>query len=187
MKKSILLMAIFLTACSSGGGASSAAANTTTPQPSVTDAVAAAQASGAIPLLDRSTSLLGTDADGNGVRDDIDAYINSLPDTPVQKKALTQYAAGLNAELATDITQPLAVKAMETRSMDATSCIFSVYGAEAAIKRSQDLEKYSINTILRFNAYMKSNQASSGHMLSASSSGAIPQWKEAAAQSVLSK
>lgn len=171
MNKSIFLAMMFLTACGSGGGTSSAATNTATPQPSITNAVAAAQASGAIPALDRTASLLGTDADGNGVRDDIDAYINSLPDSPVQKKALKQDAAALNAALAVDLTNQAAVDAVDTQIMNASSCRYSVYSTEVARKYGRDLEKYYINTKSRFDAYMKFNQASSGKVLSFSSAG----------------
>lgn len=161
MKKSFLLMTMFLAACGSGGGASSAI-NTT--QPSVMDAVVAAQASGAIPALDRTTSLLGTDIDGNGVRDDLDAYINSLPDTPVQKKALRQHAAALNAALAVDLTNQAAVDAVSVSTSNAASCNELVYG-DAAWKHSKDIFKYIINTKERFVAYMKYNQALSGRVL----------------------
>lgn len=158
MKKTMLLMVMCLTACGSGGGVSSAASNTPTTQLSVMDAVVAAQVSGAIPVLDRSTSLLGTDADGNGVRDDIDAYINSLPDTSVQKKALRQDAVAMNEILVVDVTNPSAVTSAMNKSMAATACAFEVYPNTGG----PDIQKYIINTKERFNAYMRFDRAVSG-------------------------
>jgi hypothetical protein len=155
-----------LSACGSGGSAPGAQN-----QPSVAEATITAEKSGAIPVLDRTTSLLGTDADGNGVRDDIDAYINSLPDTPVQKKALRQHAAALNAALVVDLTNQAAVDAVDTQIMNASSCRYSVYSTETARKYGRDLEKYYINTKSRFDVYMKFNQASSGKVLSFTSAG----------------
>lgn len=170
MKKSILLMVMFLTACGSSGGASSAASNTATTQPSVTNAVVAAQASGAIPVLDRSTSLLGTDADGNGVRDDIDAYINSLPDTSAQKAALRQTAAALNAALAVDLTNAVSVNAVSVKTANAAGCNQVVYG-DFAWQQTKLILKYVVNTKERFDAYMKYNQSLSGKMLYSPSKG----------------
>jgi hypothetical protein len=45
--------------------------------------------------LDRSTGVAGTDANGNGVRDDIDQVIAGFALSPNQTKAATQYAAAL--------------------------------------------------------------------------------------------
>lgn len=121
-------------------------------------------------MLDRSTSLLGTDTDGNGVRDDIDAYINSLPDTSAQKAALRQAAAALNAALVVDLTDAVAVNAVSAKTSDAVSCVALVYG-NAAWRHSKNILKYVVNTKERFTAYMKYNQALSGKMLSLSPQG----------------
>ena len=45
-----------------------------------------------MPVLERSSSLRGTDADGNGVRDDIDAFIHSSVKDPARKDAVLQLA-----------------------------------------------------------------------------------------------
>lgn len=57
---------------------------------SVREALLKMDADGTAPKLNRDADVAGTDVDGNGVRDDLDAYINSLPDTEPQKKALRQ-------------------------------------------------------------------------------------------------
>src|SRR5690606_37178328 len=42
---------------------------------------------GELPALDRSSDIAGPDADHNGIRDDIDAYITALPVNDAVKKA----------------------------------------------------------------------------------------------------
>ena len=45
------------------------------------------EAAGALPKLDRTDSLTGTDSDQNGVRDDIDAFIaREYPSEPERKE-----------------------------------------------------------------------------------------------------
>ena len=51
---------------------------------SLKEQIAKLEKSGQVPTLDRTSSLLGIDANNNGVRDDIEAYINSLGFTPAQ-------------------------------------------------------------------------------------------------------
>lgn len=47
---------------------------------------------GVLPELDISDDIAGLDADNNGIRDDIDIYINSLPITLSKKKLLSEHA-----------------------------------------------------------------------------------------------
>lgn len=172
MKRNLNTLSVFaallLSACGSGNGTGQ---NTPQSSNAFSESRLVAEKTGAIPVLDRTTSLLGTDADGNGVRDDIDAYINALPDTMAQKKALKQNSAALSASLVVNLTNQAAVDVVDQLMMDASSCRYSVYGVDAARKYSKDIEKYTINTKERFAAYMKYNQASSGRMLSFSSAG----------------
>ena len=53
---------------------------------SVREALLKMDADGTAPKLNRDADVAGPDVDGNGVRDDLDAYINSLPDTEPQKR-----------------------------------------------------------------------------------------------------
>ena len=66
--------------------------STTTPPGSFKEAFSQLEARGELPVLDRTDTIAGIDANQNGVRDDIEAFINSLPDTPVQKKTTVQPA-----------------------------------------------------------------------------------------------
>jgi hypothetical protein len=161
--QSIIVLSVLLAACGGGGASATPEVVAST----FLEARSAAEKAGVIPVLDRTTSLLGTDADNNLVRDDIDAYINSLPDTPAQKAALRQTAAALNATLTVDLSNLAAVAIVDTRIMDSSSCEVFVY---AGVK-SPEIEHYVINTKERFMAYMKYNQSLNGKMLSFSSAG----------------
>ena len=55
------------------------------PAKSLKDQIADAERAGKYPPLDRSSDIAGPDANGNGVRDDIEAWINSLPVTDLQR------------------------------------------------------------------------------------------------------
>jgi len=76
-----------------GGGTSGSGGGTgTINPPTLRDQIAALEQSGAYPKLDRSADLAGPDANSNGVRDDIEAWIHSLKLSDVQTKALMQDA-----------------------------------------------------------------------------------------------
>ena len=68
--------------------------STTTPPGSFKEAFSQLEARGELPVLDRTDTIAGIDANQNGVRDDIEAFINSLPDTPVQKKGSSRISVG---------------------------------------------------------------------------------------------
>jgi hypothetical protein len=125
-------------------------------------------------VLDQGTSIAGSDADGNGVRDDIDAWISSLPDTATEKAALTRDAKTIQQALVVDTTQRAAVVSVANAMARATGCEFYQYGAyyEAGSSAPQNmqlitnriklLEEYTVNTPTRAAAYEKFNAAMSG-------------------------
>lgn len=118
------------------------------------------------PKLDRSSDIAGPDLDGNGVRDDLDNYIDGLPDTARQKQALRQEFAMLRGLTLLDTTDTTAVLDGMRRSIAAISCMYARYGDNEAALRSErirDVERYSINTKERFMAYARFNSAASGH------------------------
>jgi len=172
MAKMILLglAAITLSACSGGGSGGGAAAETppavsapySNDPSTMPGAIAQAEKAGVIPVLDVGTSIAGTDADDNGVRDDIDAYINALSDTPAQKAALRQKSAALNAAMVVDVTDSIALAAAAAKIRNAASCTVSRFSGGIANAHSDEIKKYTINTPQRFDAWMKFNQAMSG-------------------------
>ena len=66
--------------------------------------------------LDTSPTLRGDDEDENGVRDDLDIYINTTPLTDIQKIALSQYAESLQSSLLINTSDKIAAKASERRA-----------------------------------------------------------------------
>lgn len=107
-------------------------------------------------------TIVGADANGNGVRDDLDIYIDALPDTSAQKSALTQMAASLGKAMLTDATNQAIVLKASQEIAAAAACLYARYDSTTAGKKSASMEKLTINTTVRFNAYDKFNTALNG-------------------------
>lgn len=105
---------------------------------------------------------LGSNAYANVVRDDIDAYIASLPDTRPQKLALSQMSAALGNAMLTDTTNQNAMLAASKAIAAGAACLYARYDSSVAHKKSADMKKLTINTRARFNAYDKFNAAMNG-------------------------
>ena len=112
--------------------------------------------------LDRSNSIAGPDINGNGVRDDIDAYIATLPDTAAQKSALKQQSSVLSKAMTVDLTNQTALLDVSRQIGAAAACNHSKYDPSTASKKSAEMEKLTVNTKQRFDAYVKFSKALSG-------------------------
>lgn len=160
----IFIMFVTIAACGGGGGASSQPAQPVdiVKAKSVADALKMMDQNGDAPQLNRDSTVAGPDADANGVRDDIDAYIGSLPDTAPQKAALRQCSAALRNTMLADMTDQ-SVKIDAARKIaNSVACVFSRYGAATGAKRVYEMEKFTVNTKVRYLAYEKYNAAVSG-------------------------
>jgi hypothetical protein len=111
-----------------------------TPAPALTGAQAT-------PPLDRSASLLGPDTNANGIRDDIEAWIDSRNDrTAAQKDAMRQYARALQARLVASRTPEAALAAARV-SERAHNCLrVQSRGFDDYAVQSRLLEDYTLNT-----------------------------------------
>ena len=166
------LVVVIVSGCSSGGGGGGGGATTpppadnggaTTPPPaSVADAIKAADQSGALPALNRDTTVAGPDTNNNGVRDDIDAYINTLPDSPAQKAALRQASSAITNAMLADTTNQSALIEAGKKIMNASACAHKQYDTANASKKNSEMEKLTVNTKARFQAYEKYSVAISG-------------------------
>jgi len=85
--------------------------------------IAEMENSGGLPELERTDTAEGIDADKNGIRDDIDAYIKKTYPSEEQQKAVSQYARSLQASLFVDKEDKIAVKAITNEKARAISCI----------------------------------------------------------------
>ena len=164
----VLLTFLTLTACGEG---SSGAASAALPLSDV-QKIAALEASGDIPKLDRSASIGGPDANGNGVRDDVEAYITQKYPQADQRAAVMQHAAAMQSALLVDKTNISAVKAVSVKSSRAVNCVFRKLDPsgdptntkpDAAI---DDVSALTTNTKARLTAYLSYGRALSGSVLS---------------------
>ena len=85
--------------------------------------IAKMENSGELPKLDRTDTVAGIDADQNGIRDDIDAYIQKTYPTEEQRKAVSQYARSLQSSILVNKEDKIAVKAITNEKARAISCI----------------------------------------------------------------
>lgn len=136
---------------------------------SLADAMAQAEASGSYPRLDRSTSLAGPDANQNGIRDDIDAWIAAQAGAASQKAALRQMARSFQETYFIDTSDSIAVQAAAIRGAAAVVCINTRYGTASnsleGTRKRRLLRSMTFNTIGRTRAYFSLDQAISGHVI----------------------
>ena len=167
--KLLLISAVVILAgCSGGGGGGSAGGSSVPPPTDQTpkEKIATLETTGAIPKLDRSTTISGTDANANGIRDDIDAYITSNYSEAPQKAAAIQTAKAIQATLFVDTTNINAVKEAKIRASKAIHCIYFKFDGSNNGKQpaqvSQEIISLTTNTKERLNAYLKYSKALDG-------------------------
>ncbi|MDP3813209.1 MAG: hypothetical protein Q8Q78_19570 [Hydrogenophaga sp.] len=153
-----IALALAVTSC--GGGGSSAPA--LTPQ----EQIAQLEASGALPTLERGTSIAGTDANANGVRDDIEQYIEKKYTVLAQRAAAMQTARALQLTLLVDKNDAVKLEEVSEAGMRAAKCRGHVFpGLERfpeAYAMSREIEAMATNTKDRLLAYLAYNKAVSG-------------------------
>jgi hypothetical protein len=162
-----LALAAGLSAC--GGG--SAPDNAGTSAHPLAGQIKALEDSGQIPRLDRSSDIRGPDADNNGIRDDIDAWIAAQPITDPQKRAAQQMARVLQAKLLVVLNDKVALQALGEATAAGVVCLSDVFAPNR--QQGRDLgnmiEAITANTRARARQYLAYNRAVSG------SSGRLPE------------
>ncbi len=166
-------LACALGACG-GGGSDSPAGTTPTPAPStptpvksasVREALTTMETGGATPALDRSATVAGPDTNSNGVRDDIDRFIDAKADGTAQKQSLRMTSKAMGAAMLSDVANSTALRtATDTLNM-AIACIWKNYPADTAEKMVAEVRKVTVNTRVRYDAYMKYNAAVAGTVI----------------------
>jgi hypothetical protein len=154
-----------LAACGGSGQSQrgATAPSTTASAPTIAEQIAALERSGAYPALDRSNDIAGPDANKNGVRDDIEAWINAEPVGDVQKKALMQKARSLQHTLLVDLNDKAELQKTGEGLMASTNCggdVFSPYATWSIL--AGKIEAMTANTPQRAERYMKYDAARSG-------------------------
>lgn len=159
--KSVLIgvSIIVLSAC---GGGNSTPVDNSTP----TEKIAQLEASGAIPSLERGSDIGGTDDDSNGIRDDIDKYIEKEYSVALQSSAVLQAARAMQNALIVDKNDISSVKAVNIEISHATHCIYVQFDESNSIKTpaqvSKEIESVTTNTKERLLAYLEFSKALDG-------------------------
>lgn len=109
--------------------------------------------------LYRSESLGGPDTNGNGVRDDIDAFIANKYHDPDQVAALTRSARSLQRSITFGSTSKKAAWSMADQFMLDGLCVNQVFSKSGANGSAADseIESISTNTKERLVAYLRFN------------------------------
>lgn len=93
--------------------------------------------SGELPSLDRSTDLQGPDQDNDGVRDDIEKYIDGLSITPMQKQAARQVSKASRKILGANLSDPAVVEQSRRDLTDGIYCVYRNFPKQ--FKAAEDL------------------------------------------------
>ncbi|MDF3834175.1 hypothetical protein P3W85_14595 [Cupriavidus basilensis] len=139
----------------SGGGAQT--------QLSTADKIKALEQAGKLPTLDRSSDVKGPDLNANGIRDDIDVWIEKQGLGNAEKKAVQQLSRGLQVALLVDLTNPTAIRDAATANNLAVKCVITRSpDAGSGYRTVTDLEKITANTKSRVKAYLAYNATLDG-------------------------
>jgi len=146
---------VLLMGCNSGGGDGEPA----TPSiQSASEAVEALETSGEIPDLDFSEELSGTDSDENGIRDDIDLYIDDENITESQKDNIRDLAKGLQSVMTSDLTDETAIDELQEKIGVTVRCLARVFSNPATgYTYLKKMEGYTANTQDRAEKYDEYN------------------------------
>lgn len=120
--------------------------------------IAGLENSGDIPKLERTNTLAGIDNNKNGIRDDIDTYIQKNYSQLEQRKAVEQFAKAMQLTLLTDLTDTVNLKKAGIQSGKAIDCIFIKFKMNSIDKNpsivSSEIQSITTNTKSRLLAYL---------------------------------
>ena len=144
-----------LTGCGGGGGAATPVVEPTPVVESTVVVMTKLQTSSAVLSLDRSTAVAGTDANGDGVRDDVTAWVVAQGFAGDLPKAAAQLAKAYQSVLMLTLTDDTAVRTARLASSDAVECVMQkAPSIEAGYKAVADLRRVTVNTDARVKAYL---------------------------------
>lgn len=132
----------------------------------VVEPIVMLEASGELRPHQRNVGLAGIDADNNGIRDDVDDYINAKDLPAGQKEALAQHARALQASLLVDLANESAVHVSLTAIARGVSCIWRRLGRDSAAGVVTEIKKVTMNTRDRVVAYGRLAGALNGTVIS---------------------
>lgn len=155
------VLTMMLAGCG-GGSDASAAGSSMTPWREF----ARIEVRGKLSNQERRASWGESDVNNNGVRDDIERYIEKTHVRPAQRRAAMQTALALQKTLEVDTDDAFAMESVSRDGMRAVNCRGAVFlgveGLKEAFRMSQELEVLTTNTPQRLKAYRAYNDAVSG-------------------------
>lgn len=115
-------------------------------------------------LLDRSSSIAGPDLDSDGVRDDINRWINKQSFNEKQKEAVTKMARTMQEMLLVDSADKEAARAAAERDSAAMDCVRVAFELKSPVPRQLafQIEAMTANTRERAQRYIQYNAALNG-------------------------
>ncbi len=114
---------------------------------------------GTIPKLNRDDTLAGEDKNSNGVRDDIDRYIDKHYIDPQKHAAVVQSAKVLQKALLVDKRDMDKIRKIDTEDNKAIHCLFQVFKPNEV---PNEIESLTTNTKVRLLEYLKYNKMLDG-------------------------
>ena len=115
-----------------------------------------------------SSDIAGPDANNNGVRDDVEAYINTRYLVAPQKAAVLQLARSFQKQLLVNKTDKPAVKLSLLAGAYAVHCVYSKFDGNSPFQPSavvEEIESVTTNTKARLLAYRAFSKAADGTTL----------------------
>lgn len=165
----VIAVSTVLTACGGGGGGSPPTTTTpsaTTPSATIQETIRTLEISGKLPTLDRSASIVGPDTNANGVRDDVDAYIAAQGYTAPQLKAAQQSAKAQADIFLVDISNQGTLRSSDLSLQKSIKCLYLRFSDPIqAHTVGKNIEKITVNTKVRVEAYIKYQIAMNGKVL----------------------
>jgi hypothetical protein len=166
----VAALAGLLSACGGGSGSSASAK-----PDSLAESVTRLEVQGQLPRQVSGDSVAGVDSDGNGVRDDLDAFLAAQSYGAQQTQAATQLAAPLRSALMLGPSDMAEARAVSFAMSRAVACVYHRFTANSGDQSPQEVvalvERASINTRARFEAYVAFNSMLANSVISLEDAG----------------
>jgi hypothetical protein len=114
---------------------------------------------------EKAKELVGADANKNGIRDDIETYIDAKPGTTPQKQSMRMVSKAMTAAMLSPAHDANALRDATTALNMAVACIWKSYPADVADNVVSEMRKVTVNTKARYDAYMNYSRLLSGSVI----------------------
>ena len=130
---------------------------------SLKEQIALLEKNGQLPALEESDSVLCTNINNNGVRDDIEAFITRLQLPEKKARAALQKAKAIQLTLSVDTNDKAALQRVGETGIASCKCLFySIPDGQIANQLSRAIESKTPNTKIRATKYLAYNSSRSG-------------------------